>query len=352
MINAVYMRRVLWVSLTMLVVVHTPARARADDPSRPYRVERIWDEAPHNAFTDLIRLEGRFYCTFREGRGHVPGTASGDGKIRVIVSDDAEDWRSVALLAEDGIDLRDPKLSVTPDSRLMLLMGGSDYRDGKLHGQRSRVAFSNQGGTEWSSTQPIVLDEKIATEHDWLWRVTWHDKTAYGVVYQSSGGQSHAQLVKSDDGVHYEHVTDLGLDGRPNEATIRFRAGGEMLLVIRREAAGQRGMLGHSTPPYTAWTWHEMSHRLGGPNFVILEDGELILATRKYAPGGATTIIASLAKDGTVTELVELRSGGDTSYPGMLVHEGTLFVSYYSSHEEKTAIYLAKIRLDALHRSR
>jgi hypothetical protein len=114
-----------------------------------YTVRRIWDEAPHNAFTDLIRFRGRFYCTFREGAGHVHNEDGSEGKIRVIVSDDARQWNPVALLAEVGIDLRDPKLSITPDGRLMLLMGGSYYRDGELQRQLSRVAFSNEQGTEW-----------------------------------------------------------------------------------------------------------------------------------------------------------------------------------------------------------
>lgn len=41
----------------------------------------IWDRAPHNAFTDLIRFEERFYCTFREASGHVPGKSGADGEV-------------------------------------------------------------------------------------------------------------------------------------------------------------------------------------------------------------------------------------------------------------------------------
>jgi len=44
--------------------------------------------------------------------------------------------------------------------------------------------------------------------------------------------------------------------------------------------------------------------------------------------------------------LLTLPSGGDTSYAGMVWHEGLLWVTYYSSHEEKTCIYLAKVKLD------
>ncbi len=45
-----------------------------------------------------------------------------------------------------------------------------------------------------------------------------------------------------------------------------------------------------------------------------------------------------------------LPSGGDNSYPGFVVDAGkrTAYVSYYSSHEGKAAIYLATLRLDAL----
>ena len=78
-------------------------------------VAKIWDKAPHNAFTDLVRWKGAFYCAFREGRGHV----SADGKIRVLKSKDASLWDSATLVALAGYDLRDAHLSVTPDNTLM-----------------------------------------------------------------------------------------------------------------------------------------------------------------------------------------------------------------------------------------
>ncbi|MCK5464385.1 MAG: hypothetical protein KAI95_15260, partial [Bacteroidales bacterium] len=48
---------------------------------------------------------------------------------------------------------------------------------------------------------------------------------------------------------------------------------------------------------------------------------------------------------GDMKECLKLPSGGDTSYAGMVEHEGSIWISYYSSHEEKTAIYLARVRL-------
>src|SRR4051812_37519253 len=67
-------------------------------------VRKIWDGAPHNAFTSLTRKDGAWYCAFRESSAHVPGV---NGQIRVLKSADGETWQSAALIAEKGIDLRD-----------------------------------------------------------------------------------------------------------------------------------------------------------------------------------------------------------------------------------------------------
>ena len=84
-------------------------------------VNELWRYGAHNAFTDLIGWQDRFYCAFREGYQHV----SNDGKIRVLVSEDGESWQPTALIALSGYDLRDAALAITPDNRLMLLGGAA-----------------------------------------------------------------------------------------------------------------------------------------------------------------------------------------------------------------------------------
>ena len=78
------------------------------------KVRKIWDQAPHSAFTDILYVNGHFYCTFREAGSHVAWQGDDNGKIRVIRSENGENWESVTLLEEPGIDLRDPKLSMHP----------------------------------------------------------------------------------------------------------------------------------------------------------------------------------------------------------------------------------------------
>jgi hypothetical protein len=297
---------------------------------------RIWDAGAHNAFTDLIRWRGRWHCTFREGNDHV----GGNGRIRVLVSDDGASWTPAAAIAEPGIDLRDPKLSVTPDDRLMMVAGGSVYEGKRYLGRQPRVMFSSDGKT-WSAPQRVLRDG------DWLWRVTWHEGRAYGVSYRTAAEASAewtATLVSSRDGTTFDEVATFAVPDRPNETTLRFMPDGEMVALVRREAGNRLAWVGRSRAPYTDWSWRETAHQVGGPNFIRLPDGELWASGRSY-PGGPKTVIARLTIDGGYDPVLTLPSGGDTSYAGMVWHEGLLWVSYYSSHEGKTAIYLARVKV-------
>ncbi len=162
----------------------------ASDPTMKIAsVTKIWDAGKHNAFTDLIRWRDRWYCSFRESDAHV----GGDGKLRVLTSVNGNQWESIALLSEAGIDLRDPKLSITPDDRLMIVAGGSVYEGKKLVGRQPRVAFSKDG-KEWTATQ------RILDEGDWLWRVTWHQGRAYGISYDPSQRASDAAQAAAKTG--------------------------------------------------------------------------------------------------------------------------------------------------------
>ena len=49
---------------------------------------------------------------------------------------------------------------------------------------------------------------------------------------------------------------------------------------------------------------------------------------------------------GKLRELVTLPSGGDTSYPGLVLRGDNLYVSYYSSHEGKTSIYFDIVKTE------
>ncbi len=157
------------------------------------------------------------------------------------------------------------------------------------------------------------------------------------------------KLVSSSDGLKYNLITHLDVPGHPNETTLRFLPNGEMIALVRREGGNRLGWIGHSNPPYTKWDWTESKHQVGGPNFIRLPDGSLWAACRSYPPpgnsSGAKTVLAKMTAAGDYEPKLTFPSGGDTSYAGLVWHDGLLWMSYYSSHEGKTSIYLAKVKL-------
>jgi len=305
-------------------------------------VTKIWDEAPHNAFTDLVRWRDSLYCAFREGRGHV----STDGRIRVLRSTDARQWTSVHVARLDGFDLRDAHLSVTPDDRLMLIGGAAPRKtDHERAPTGSFVAFSRDG-TEWTTPQIVMEPGR------WLWCVTWHKGKAYGVSYTAGGGERYLSLHTSTDGLDYDTLVPRLFDeGYPNETPLRFDRYGTCYALARRDGSGatpRSAMLGVSRGDYTQWQWHDLGaefNSFGGPNFIQLPTGYWIAAGRMHAGGAHTAITLLDVVDHKMTKLLKLPSGGDTSYPGLLWHNEKLWMSYYSSHEGKTSIYLAELKV-------
>jgi hypothetical protein len=182
----------------------------------------------------------------------------------------------------------------------------------------------------------------------WLWRTTWRDGVTYGVSYATPRGQPRSQLLKSADGAHFDVVQPRLLGkGRPTEARIRFASDGSALCLHRRDGEGEANsaFLGTAQPPYDVWEWKDLGAYFGGPNLLQIPGGAWIGAGRML-DGGARTKLAFIDSEAmTLKPILALPSGGDTSYPGMVWHDDKLWVSYYSSHEGKTSIYLATIKV-------
>ncbi len=303
-------------------------------------VRQIWDQAPHNAFTDMIRFGDRWFCVFREATGHV----SPDGALRVITSPDGEAWESAACLTSSNSDLRDAKLAVTPEGQLMLC-GAEKLHDASGYMHQSLAWFSDDGFT-WSERH------EIGEPDYWLWRVTWHKGKAYGIGYSCNTPteeEKTTRLYVSSDGKRFNTLVDRLFDaGYPNESSIVFD-GDTAYCLLRRDGALNSAMLGTSQLPYTAWEWKDLGVHAGGPHMLLLPDGRLLAAVRlKNGKGqGRTSLCWIDPKRATLTEALALPSGGDTSYAGLVLHDGLLWVSYYSSHEGKTSIYLAKVKIDS-----
>src|SRR5262249_23765719 len=132
------------------------------------------------------------------------------------------------------------------------------------------------------------------------------------------------KLVVSTNGVKYDLVRHLGVPGHPNETTLRFLPDGDLLAMVRRGGGAPMAWPGIGKAPYKEWHWIATGGRFGGPNFIVLPDGRLVGSSRRY-PGGAMTGVGLMTRTGYEPSLI-LPSGGDTSYAGLVWHEGLLWV--------------------------
>lgn len=312
---------------------------------RLLELRRIWDKAPHNAFTDLIRYKGHWYCAFREAGGH----HERDGRLRVIRSPDGVEWETVALMQGEnaGDDVRDSRFSIMPDGGLMI-NGFISLAGGKEGARRAvSVTWLSPDGIHWS--RPYACPTGSGT---WRWSATWHGGYAYSIGY--SGKDRNGCLYRTKDGKNWEVVLDDFFPGEfgafRNEASLHFDEDGTAYCLLRRDkphdwsadAPDSSALLGVSKPPYTGWQWKDLGVRMGGPILRRLKDGRFVTAVRLYSPPRMALLEIDPAT-AAVTKLLDLPSGGDCAYAGLVEDDGVLWISYYSSHEGKTAVYLAKV---------
>lgn len=329
-----------------LALLVSSLAAQAEDIS--YSVNRIWgDGSRHCAFTSLISFNGTYYCAFREGYSHIfNAEGEADGKVRIISSTDGRQWSSVTVISEAGSDLRDPKLSITPDGRMMVIMARSIYKEKKLQSTHSLVTFSSDG-RKFTPLQETKITNGRQHNVEWLWRMTWHEGRGYTVSYNRDGSERDLRLLSTSDGVNYSVMKTFRLQDEPNESTVRFTADGRMLIFVRRESGRQSTLLLTAPAPYKDWQQKDLGFFCGGPDAIVLDSGNIVLGGRStYIPRRPKAVLYLGSDSGIFEERLVLPSGGDCSYPSFLKVGDELWVTYYSSHEAGSpSIYLARIPL-------
>lgn len=326
--------------LALIAVVPQPLSADDADKAASLEllsVERIWDKAPHNAFTDLIRYNDRWVCAFREAPAHKGGVR--DSRIRVIASKDLKQWESVGELSDPRGDIRDAKLAILADGRLLLLTATQlfDSPGGQTH---QSIAFSTPDLTTWDG--PV----DVGDPNRWLWGIKMHKGIGYTLGYGTGDKKGTMQLYRTSNGTDFEAVGEsFKVEAPyPNESAILFDDDDTMHVLLRCDP--DPALLGTSSPPYTRIEFKPTSLRVGGPALTRAPDGRVFAGGRDWNPTARTVILGVDLGAAQLTELLELPSGGDTSYPGFVWHDGVLHMSYYSSHEGgKSCIYLARVRV-------
>lgn len=299
-------------------------------------VNRIWGGDGHDGFTTIIERNGTLFCAFRHASSH----NSRDGKIQVIKSEDGDNWENEVILSLDGLDLRDPKLSINADGELVLI-GLS----------RSSDAKNNRHLTHsWRKIQNNWVESQLGeqSQNTWKWGVNRVGGEIYTLAY--SGKDKSGTLYSSNDGSKWSRIAERvfpEVENYPNESAFVALENGKLVCLLRKDKGDKKAKLGFSLPPYTKWEWTALDKQIGGPSLIQLPDGALYACVRLYGPI-RTSICKVDETTGKLIEVIKLPSGNDTSYAGMTIFKGQLVVSYYSNHETgrgRAAIYLAKIAI-------
>lgn len=317
-----------------------------EDDSITIHTQRITtNEGFNNAFTDLVFFDNQWFLSYRESDKHALGR---NGIVKILSSRDGVNWILVKEFEADNLDLRDAMFSVNGD-KLMAYVHGSRYEGTNL------VLFKDFKtdyikGEGWSNLQTVLLDkrkgyaDRIEGNQAWPWKVTWYKEKAYSFAY---GKDSFFDFYTSSNGVKFQNMYFAqDILGIPTEATLEIDDNGVFYVLSRRDEG--TAIIGKSTDLGATFEWFgEIPiNNFGGPDFVFYKNG-LLVSGREW---NKVVLGYYNLETKQYKKLYTLKSGGDCSYAGMVIKDNTLWMSYYSGHENKagTSIYLSQIDLNSL----
>ncbi len=338
----------------------SPQAAQPVNPELPkVRVEsvrRVSHNGEHNAFTDLVRYQGKFYLTFRScPDGHMVHPTS---SILVLSSEDGREWEQVHRFSVAKRDVRDPHFLVFKEK--LFVYTGTWYCGDASPGIPEMnlhlgYAVWTENGRSWRG--PKMLE---GTYGHYIWRAAEHAGKAYlcgrrkRKFAQTSTREernmlAESALLESDDGLIWR-TAGLFQEQYGNETAFLIQQDGS-ILAVARTGSGRNAQVLRSRPPYQQWDRRDLDRHVGGP-LLARWGSRYLVGGRKTMTGDPRTSLYWFVNN-VLHEFAELPSAGDNSYPGFLELSPTRgLVSYYSTHEKNqagepiTAIYLADLLLE------
>ncbi len=293
---------------------------------------KVYEDGRHNAFTDIIEWNGKYYIAFRNASCHFDPKKS-DGKIFLFKSHDLMSWSKISELHTEGWDNRDPKLYVF-NNRLYLFTQSWSPTE-KIH---KTFMFYTEDSVHWSD--PVDCGEYV------YWRPHYFAGYTYVAAYKADWRRKEkfeVHLLRSKDCYKWELVSIISKEDFVNETDLIF-LDNKVLAFTRRER--ENTLLFESEYPFTKWNKKELNVIVQSPAVIKLSS-KIFLAGRYVDKERSLSKTALFILDNDKLRLIyELPSGGDNAYPGMIrINEDIIALSYYSSHEaikeNMSNIYLA-----------
>jgi hypothetical protein len=244
---------------------------------------------------------------------------------------------------------------------LGLFFGSATPQDpGRLlheKGSKSRcqthAAFTTDG-TTWSD--PVPVFESGA----WLWQVECFKDIFYGTAYSS---EKALKIARSTDGRNWKTISTIPADKfKSTEAGLWITDDDVMHIVVRAWDNPVMALLAEAHPPYTDWKLTELNYAVHCP--VIRPVGNDLWVAGKtitaqfppsveIPPEPSKEKIESLArqderlaktpqdwhaaiwrlKGSRLDPVMVFPSRGDCGYPGLVIENSRVLMSYYSQHD-------------------
>jgi hypothetical protein len=321
----------------------------------------------HNSNTDLIHWRGAFWLAHAAAPWHFRST-----RTRIVIrrSPDARAWTEVASFSVPGEDVRDPKLAVIADKLFLYFLPNRHFPEPQPY--TTLVTASSDGAT-WEAPAPVEPSGWL------LWRPKKLGDELVVTAYWHEHGR--AALLRSSDGRRWQTVSFIVEGDNVDETDVETLNDGRLLVSSRLEGADHDSWFGDpdgatqlsvAAPPYVDWSrTRDTLARLDGPCLFRVEDRVYAVGRYEPEPRGLLFHTGSiLARKRTALYRVEptrlrllaiLPSAGDTAYAGVVVHEGSVYASYYTSRVDRdypwlvgmlaaSDIRIARLPLDALAR--
>ena len=308
------------------------------------KVECIWWDGYHNAFTNIIKFKENYYCTFRHATSH---GLIGKGEIYVLKSSNLKEWELIKKFPALR-DSRDPKLFMFKERLGVLFFAYPDIETKKL--RDGYISYSDDG----ENFSDLI---KISKDNLCFWKIRNYKGVLYATAYSAGEKKENwgSYLFASKDGKNFEKLTTILKGEYANETDLFFEEK-KCYAVVRRVKRNirQNSVLGISEYPFKEWKTYYLNEIIMAPAIFKFKE-KLYVAGRIIEDENYKTAVLSIdIEKKKVKKEIILPSGGDTSYCGSIVENDNLYLSYYSQHElEKkeskvgenaSGIYLAIIK--------
>jgi hypothetical protein len=298
--------------------------------------ERVFASDEELELGDLVRFQDRFVAAAREG-------PDADGRVRLLTSADGRSFTSLALVEKYGADLSHPRLSATPDGRLLLLCEAS----GPEGSPRGTLIAESHDGAAWTTLGPPGGSVESGSI---LVGLAWSESLGCTALVLHEDPRLGTSLTRP---MLYQSTDGLTFQKRKLEFLLPAPAGNGGFIPWSTDAVGglladaegeERSFLLRGLSDASQVT--EVARGIAGATLLAHPDGSLLVGTRDGEKGPAQVL--RIAPDGACSTALELPGSAGPGGVVLLEQQGELWIAYATGAGDGSALYVARVDLAGL----